>query len=538
LSQLDECSTVSDARHEGPAPTAVFANNPAVPLVGAPSESSIASTPSHAGYPAAGETWGKFLIEKTLAAGGQGEVFQAFDQLGPAGHVALKVPRKPVPIERIQQWLDSEVAPLVKLDHPNIVRVLDAGCVGEVPYVATQLVQGLPLNAHVKANPPSPKQILDWMIQLADALHHAHSQGIVHRDLKPQNVVITPAGKPLVIDFGVAQLVTAYQPEPETDISGTFAFMAPEQARGDPDADHRVDVFGLGGILKFLLQGEGPYGRGTAFLAKAREGRVELLSCGAFRGLRRALCRVANRALAPDPPGRYRSADDLARALRRIRSRRALLACAAGLLGLAAAIVALCVALGRPSGPHEPRADLQVLFQRANDVGSHRILRPFCVPLRTGDRIQIHAKLTEPLVVYLVAASSSGTLQVLYPPQGKGAQPTREVHVPPGPDDWLPLEPPPCTETLILLARREPLKDVEALLQQLRSAGSPPVLGDPGLLVAGEQGVEFLSTAAERPVGAKEVRAERGFLVELLRQVPGEWTLIRAVAFPHEPAAK
>lgn len=100
--------------------------------------------------PVPGQTWGRYLIEKQLGSGGQALVFQAFDRFGVAGHVVLKVPRRPVPPAADQAWSSSETEPLAKLDHSNIVRVLDAGCVDGVPYVATELVEGLPLDEHVK----------------------------------------------------------------------------------------------------------------------------------------------------------------------------------------------------------------------------------------------------------------------------------------------------------------------------------------------------------------------------------------------------
>lgn len=289
--------------------------------------------------PTPGQSWGKFLIEKRLGGGGQAEVYQAFDQMGTCGHVALKVPVGPLPPEQIQRWVDTEAGALLKLDHPNVVQVLDAGRVGRYPYVATELVDALPMNEYVRANPPTEREVVDWMLALTDAVQAAHTRGIVHRDLKPLNVLVTREGKPLLIDFGLASMVTAYQPEPRRDASGTYPFMAPEQARGEPEADHRVDVFALGALLKYLLAGAGPYSDTEHPVRAARQGNVVRLEPSGSR-LRRRLCRIANRALSPDARERYQTVKELNDALRKVKGRHWKWLALSGIL-VAAALVGL-----------------------------------------------------------------------------------------------------------------------------------------------------------------------------------------------------
>ena len=179
-----------------------------------------------------GRTWGKYLIEKQFGRGGQAVVFQAYDRFGAAGHVALKIARNPVPSDRAQAWMETEASSLVKLEHPNIARVVDAGCVGGQPYVATRLVEGLPLAAHAKSHPPAPKQIQRWMTQLADAVFAAHEKGVIHRDLKPSNVVIAPDGVPVIIDFGVSSVISPYRPQQPNASIGTGPGAAPTNGAG------------------------------------------------------------------------------------------------------------------------------------------------------------------------------------------------------------------------------------------------------------------------------------------------------------------
>ena len=495
--------------------------------------------------------WGKFLIEKRLGGGGQAQVFQAYDQLGTAGHVALKVPLERIAPEHVQEWIQTEAGSLVKLEHPNIVRVLDAGVIDGLPYVATPLVDGLTMREHVQANPPSLRQILDWMIQLADALHSAHSRGIVHRDVKPRNVVITTQGKPMLIDFGVASLVTPYQPEARHDGTGTYVFMAPEQGLGDPGADHRVDVFGLGGVLKFLLVGEGPYGGTGSTLEALIEGNVALIEDEGGPAMRRALCRIANRALDADPAKRYQSARQMARALRRVRARRPLLALAGGVVLIVVAALALYgpggilegtetpgeAAAKASAGPRAIRANLEIHFQRKGDVGLYRILTADDLPLRSGDRIQIHASFGEPLWAYVIAVSSAGGARVVYPKGRMDHGPVSEVHVPADRDEWFEISPPGGTETILLLARRQPLADSKAFSEKLLALGPAPSIDGAGLYVASQAGARLLPGGLVRQLGEKPVTVEKGFLDLLYKGVPEQWEVVRVLAFPQESPA-
>ena len=272
--------------------------------------------------PEPGERWGKYQIEKLLGKGGQAVVYQAFDVMGPGGQVALKIPRVRVPSNRVQAWVEAEVGPLARLSHPHIVHVVDAGVIDDTPYIATQLApESLPLDAYVKVHPPSRRQILTWMIQLTEAAGYAHDRGIIHRDLKPGNIVILRGGQPLIVDFGIASLVSVYQPQGEANSSGTPPFMAPEQARGDPDSDQRVDIFALGGVLKFLLEGAGPYGKTANALEAAKAGNIQKMDSGTGPGARRAMARIVNRALEPEAKDRFATAAEMGQALRSVRHR-------------------------------------------------------------------------------------------------------------------------------------------------------------------------------------------------------------------------
>jgi serine/threonine protein kinase len=510
---------------------------------------------STSNLPVPGYTWGKYLIEKPLGAGGQADVFQAYDRFGAAGHVALKVARSPIPDKQAQTWTQAEAEPLVKLDHPNIVRVVDAGCVNGTPYVATRLVKGLPLSAHVKSNPPSVRQILDWMIQLVGAVAYAHEQGIIHRDLKPSNIIITPQGQPRIIDLGISSLIDPYQPEHKSRSSGTLFFMPPEQAGGDPQADHRIDVFALGGILKVLLTGTGPYGpfeqakqaferifagEGSSDDVRQRlrahmTENVEFIAEDNGPPMNRALARIANRALRVDPEKRFRNAREMLRVLGGLRNRRRFLAAGAAAV-LVAIVIATTAFLGDDSQPPAlPTASLEVHFQRAAQKGSYQTLAADLLPLKTGDRVQIHIEFSEPLSACLLAVDPDGTVSVLYPSSGGPSEPTRQIAIPGGRDQWLKLVDPGGIETIVLLARREAITDLEMLKNQVQSLSPAPAMDRPGLLIANGSGVHFIESKAkaQRPFDEKPVTVEKGFLAALAEMQGSEWVVIRAVSFPY-----
>jgi len=495
-----------------------------------PPEPGGAPTPS---LPLPGHPWGKYLIEKSLGRGGQAEVFQAFDQFGALGHVALKVPSMPVPREQTQQWIAEEVGPLGKLEHPNIVRVVDAGSVGTFPYVATELIDGLTLNEYVRATPPSTQQILQWMTELVEALDAAHSRGVIHRDLKPLNVIVTPDGRPRLIDFGLASFVTAYQPQARRDPSGTYPFMAPEQAQGRPEADQRVDVFAAGALLKYLLVGEGPYHGAESALKAARAGQVKLIAEAGGPGLRRALCRIANRALAPDPADRPQNMKELLRDLRGLHRRRHVLPAAALVVGLLLLAALAAVAVGKLwGGAAASRGTLQVYVRRSDAKQRLPLTDLEAVPVRPDDRIHIHAKFSEPLRAYVMAVCAPGGVRQLYPADGQSPEPAEELDIPAPGDEWMAPPAASGTVTILLLARAEPLEAGGEAVRKLVSLASPPVIAGRGLLLLDDRGLHRLPRTKVKPGEGQRALVDAGFLDMLTQRETQHWQVVRAVAFP------
>jgi len=197
----------------------------------------------------------RYKLVEQIAQGGMGVIWSAIDtQLD--RKVALKVLPvwdDPVGDTPAASLLLREAGVLAKLEHPGIVPIHDAGALpdGRV-YYAMKLVQGGQLSdARVGA---SRGDLLRLFQRVIEPVAFAHSCGVIHRDLKPENVMVGAFGEVLVMDWGIAKLASVGA---ETGVIGTPAYMAPEQAAGQNDrVNERTDVYGLGGILRFLLDGQ------------------------------------------------------------------------------------------------------------------------------------------------------------------------------------------------------------------------------------------------------------------------------------------
>jgi hypothetical protein len=275
------------------------------------------------------EKIGPYKVLGLLGGGGMGVVYRA-EQDQPRRPVALKVMKagavSPEHLHRFRQ----EAAALARFRHDGIAHIYGAGTVGEgplaQPYFVMELIDGLSLTAYAGRHQLTVPQRLRLMIEVCQAVQHAHYQGVVHRDLKPANILVDTSGRPKVLDFGVALFTDTdrLQHTVQTAVGqliGTIQYMSPEQAEGDPaQIDRRSDVYALGVICYELLTGKVPHDvKGKPVLAAARilcEQEAASLSSvnKVFRGDLEA---VVSKALARDKAARYQTADGLAADLRR-----------------------------------------------------------------------------------------------------------------------------------------------------------------------------------------------------------------------------
>jgi tetratricopeptide (TPR) repeat protein len=203
----------------------------------------------------------QYEIEGELGRGGMGVVYRARDTaLGRP--VALKMildPRRAGP-EEVARF-EREAKAAARLRHPGIVQVYGAGVHEGRPYIALELVQGESLGALLERGALPPRRVAEVVMKVARALAYAHSEGIIHRDVKPANVLIDREGEPRLMDFGLAREEAATAQLTQTgDVLGTPAYMAPEQATGDPGAQGpHTDVYALGAVLYRALVGRPPF---------------------------------------------------------------------------------------------------------------------------------------------------------------------------------------------------------------------------------------------------------------------------------------
>jgi len=277
----------------------------------------------------AGTRLGPYEILGQIGAGGMGEVYRARD-----ARLQRDVAIKVLPAsfsadpDRLRRF-KAEARAASALNHPNILTIHDIGTDEGAPYLVSELLKGESLRDRLQRGPLGTATAVDIAGQVADGLAAAHEQGIVHRDLKPENLFVLPDGRVKILDFGLAKLtgpdrspfdhdgsLTAPVETESGLVMGTLGYMSPEQLRGGT-VDNRSDIFSLGAILYEMLTGRRAFSRSTpADMISAVLNEEPPLIPGTVEGLAHGLERIVRRCLEKDPETRFRSARDLAFALR------------------------------------------------------------------------------------------------------------------------------------------------------------------------------------------------------------------------------
>jgi predicted Ser/Thr protein kinase len=199
-----------------------------------------------------------------IGKGGMGAVYKArqpaLDRI-----VALKIlPPQTAGGAGFVERFNREARALAKLTHANIVAVHEFGQVNGLPFFIMEFVDGLNLRQLEQAGQLSPRQALQIVPQICEALQFAHDEGIVHRDIKPENILVDKRGRVKIADFGIAKILGGGPDVAITETKGAIGtphYMAPEQMEKPATVDHRADIFSLGVVFYEMLTGELPLGK-------------------------------------------------------------------------------------------------------------------------------------------------------------------------------------------------------------------------------------------------------------------------------------
>lgn len=266
---------------------------------------------------------GRFEILEFLGEGGMGAVYKARDTVSNTV-IALKLLKTAgLSEEETRRRLGVESRAALLLNHPNVVRTLEVGVSPDLPFIASEFVDGVTLDRRIGGGDLSRRQILGIGAGIAEGLAASHAAGLVHCDLKPSNIILDREGTPRILDFGISRhratsgavstvTTTIALSDTSGQLVGTCHYLSPEQVAGRA-VDWRADVFSLGVILYEMFAGRRPF-QGQNPLAVAASVLTE--SPARPQGVDSAIWRAIARCLEKEPARRWQSAADLSRTLR------------------------------------------------------------------------------------------------------------------------------------------------------------------------------------------------------------------------------
>src|SRR5258708_6686822 len=272
----------------------------------------------------AGTKLGPYEVLSAIGAGGMGEVYKARDtRLNRI--VAIKVlPTHLADRSELRERFEREAKTIASLNHPHICTLHDTGHQDEIEFLVMEFIEGETLAQRLQKGPLPIRQVLQYAVEVADALDKAHRNGITHRDLKPGNIILTKPGTKL-LDFGLAKLKQEAAPAiPDSElptmksaitgegtILGTLQYMAPEQVEAK-EVDARTDIFAFGAVVYEMATSKKAFEGKSSASVMAKIMEAESPSMASLQPMTpQALDRLIKKCLAKAPEERWQNAKDL-----------------------------------------------------------------------------------------------------------------------------------------------------------------------------------------------------------------------------------
>lgn len=522
--------------------------------------------------------FGQYTAERILGKGGFGYVYLARDGQGQA--CAIKVLHSRLADQAdIRAQFEQEAAILRQLSHPALVRFVELFTTSaDELCLVTEYLPGGSLADNLDAGPWSPESAVAFVRPLADALHQLHLRGFTHRDVKPANILLDDQHRPRLADVGLALSDQAYGVG-DRQVTGSMAYLSPEQARGDSHlVDGRTDIYSLGIVMYEMLTGRRPH---SADEPSELLRRIQSIAIKPPRQINPAVPRdleaICLKATHKDASERYATADDFAAALRGVGGPRAILRSPAVVAGLAALLVVVGLWAAFRSAPQpaettgedaalagagtalqvnadgaaapdgsEPAVGtgddtLPALEVRSFEVlasrdGSRFVPARRLMPLQSGDAIRFSAELTAPAYVRLYWVDAHGVIQEFYPREPTGnlreTGPVLRVESPASTlEGWEPLDPAGFSESAFLVVSREPLTDLQ--LPSAASSAGGTVLNDVLHWEASSGSPPRLVNARNETRGAGgNVRRVSDVVLELMEALSPQVDSVHAIRIP------
>ena len=263
----------------------------------------------------------KYKILSLLGKGGDSTVYHAIDITSDTEkEVALKILKLKKDTENFSQQFERETIGLARLDHPNIVKLLDHGNFEGIYYVATEFVKGRDLGEIIKDSPLTENTAVDLALQVTNVLEYMNGFGIIHRDIKPDNILISDIGEVKVVDFGLSREEHQQTVSIRGEMSGTPQYLAPEYIDGKK-LTNKTDIYSLGITLFYMTSGILPFqGRTAMALLNKQLNEAPPILCETTHDISKDFSDLIEKMLIKDPDERI-SLEEMAAELHRLAAR-------------------------------------------------------------------------------------------------------------------------------------------------------------------------------------------------------------------------